>query len=80
MTFLRGVAGMSHPNGVDGACLSDKRVHATNAIEPGHQLTGTCAVIGIFEQDFAQIVTDIIDVAIFNIAQPNEIRGGMGLV
>jgi hypothetical protein len=80
MTFLRGVAGMSHPNGVDGACLSDKRVHAKNVIEPGHQLTGTCAIMGIFEQDFAQIVNDIIDVAIIDIAQPNEMPGGMGLV
>jgi|GEM_PF-6553446 hypothetical protein len=36
--------------------------------------------MGIFEQDFAQIVNDIIDVAIIDIAQPNEMPGGMGLV
>ena len=80
MTFLRGVVGMSHPDGVGGACLSDKRVHATNAIEPSHQLIGAGAVIGIFEEDFAQIVTDMIGLAIIDVAQPNEMFGEMGLV
>jgi hypothetical protein len=69
------VAGMADLDGIDRASLGDQGIEASETEQTGHQLIGAGPVIGVLQQDFADGITDIIDLAIVDPSHANKMLG-----
>ena len=62
------VTGMANLVGIDGAGLRHQGIEATDTEKPGHQLVGAGSVIGVFQENFANRIPDIVNLAVIDAA------------
>ena len=72
--LVHGVARVAHLAGAQLADLGDHGVEAPNTEQPGHQVVGGAAIIGIFEQHLGHGVADLV-LRVIQPPQPQLVAG-----